>query len=251
MRRLSTEAVRIAIVALGVSSIAWGVASIALDPAEAAVTSIATRILLGEKFSAEQMSAVRHLLDTTPSTRVSSSTLDAIAVGRLGLLESDLTSREPQHIDSDRADAQRAVRIALTENPTNSFLWLAEYWLQVAQRNDASAALNLLQMSYWMGPNEAWIAIRRNPLALAAFPALSQDVTEEVVSEFVSLIRSGLYLDAANAFAGPGWPIREKLLSRLVQVSESDRRGLARALEAKDLDGYTMLGFSENNERPF
>ena len=68
MRRLSTEAVRIAILALGVSSIAWGVASIALDPAEAAVTSIATRILLGEKFSAEQMSAVRHLLDTTPIT---------------------------------------------------------------------------------------------------------------------------------------------------------------------------------------
>jgi hypothetical protein len=106
-------------------------------------------------------------------------------------------------------------------------------------------------MSYWSGPNEAWIAVRRNPLALSVFVSLPGDLAEQALLEFIRLVRSGLYADASNILAGPGWAIHEQLLSRLAEVDEADRRGLARALRSKDLEGVTVPGVEERPTRPF
>ena len=64
--------------------------------------------------------------------------------------------------------------------------------------------LTLLRMSYWSGPNEAWIAVRRNSLALGVFPSLPGDLAEQALSEFVGLVRSGLY-SACGKYPGWAW----------------------------------------------
>ena len=65
------------------------------------------------------------------------------------------------------------------------------------------------------------------------------------------MVRSGLYAGASNILAGPGRAIHEQLLSRLVQVEETDRRGFAEALASKDLDGVTVPGVDEPPSRRF
>ena len=143
------------------------------------------------------------------------------------------------------------VSASLAQSPSSSFMWLIDFWLKHLRRESVDSDLNLLRMSYWSGPNEGWIAIRRNPLALGVFKSLPNEIAEQALSEFVGLVRSGLYADASNILAGPGWAIHEQLLSRLAQLEEADRREFARVIASKDLDGVTVPGVEERPSRPF
>ena len=112
-------------------------------------------------------------------------------------------------------------------------MWLTDLWLKRLSGEFVDSDWNLLRMSYWSGPNEAWIAVRRNRLALDIFPKLPDELAEEALSEFVGLVRSGLYADASSILAGPGWAVHEQLLSRLTRVDEVNRHEFARAAGVK------------------
>ena len=130
-------------------------------------------------------------------------------------------------------------------------MWLTEFTLK-RLRGEGADDMNLLRMSYWSGRNEAWIAIRRNRLTLGIFPSLPGDLAEQAQSEFVGLVRSGLYGDAAYSLAVPGWAIREQLLGRLAPVPEAERRGFAKALELRDIDDVEIPGLEKRPaRRPF
>ena len=177
------------------------------------------------------------------------SALWGATVIRTFLLEEQLKSGDRSASDYDRL--QSNVDAALAHSPTDSFTWLVAFWLRRLRFEPTANDSRLLRMSYWSGPNEAWIAVRRNPVALGVFPSLPDDLADQALSEFVRLLRSRLYTEASNILAGPGWAIREQLLSRLSQVDEVDRRGFARALRSKDLDGVTVPGVDERPSRPF
>jgi hypothetical protein len=108
-----------------------------------------------------------------------------------------------------------------------------------------------LRMSYMFGPNEGWIAVRRNPLALAEFPSLPKPIAEQVLSEFAMMVRSGLYQDAANIIASVGRDLRELLLGGLDQVDETHRNDFAKVLEYKKLDEVPIPGVRRQPARPF
>jgi hypothetical protein len=177
---------------------------------------------------------------------------DDVAVIRLRLLEVKLQQRAVQAGSPDFADLDSAFAAALSKNPNNSFLWFADYWLGRVQRDATDRGNTLLRMSYETAPNEAWIAQRRNPVALGSFSSLPGDLAEKALSEYVRLVQSGLYGDAANILAGPGWPIRQQLLSRLAPLEEADRYAMARELFYKDLVGVSVPGIPyERPSRPF
>jgi hypothetical protein len=207
--------------------------------------------LSGEKFKAAQLTAVRRQLDAAPTIPLQASALSSAAVIRLLLLEDELKTGNRLPSAPDLVEFQMVVSAALTRSPTSSFMWLSDLWLKRLRGESADSDLNLLRMSYWSGPNEAWIAVRRNALALGVFPSLPSDLAEQALSEFIGLVRSGLYADASNILAGPGWAIHEQLLSRLVQVDEADRRGFANVIRSKDLEGVTVPGVDERASRPF
>ena len=235
----------------GICAIVWAIDVIVIYRAESSLAGTAQGILSGEKFSSAQLSAMKRRLDATPARPLQSSALSGAAIIRLLLLEDELKPGNRPPSSSDLADLQTIVSAVLAQSPVNSFVWLTDLWLKRLRGESAESDLNLLRMSYWSGPNEAWIAVRRNPLALGIFPSLSNDLAEHALTEFAGLVRSGLYEDASNILAGPGWAIHERLLSRLVQVDEADRRGFARVLRSKDLDGVTVPGQEERPSRPF
>jgi len=53
---------------------------------------------------------------------------------------------------------------------------------------------------------------------------LSPDIAENAVKEFVRLVGSRFFAEAADILAGPGWPIRDILLSGLGGVDQVDRQ---------------------------
>jgi hypothetical protein len=236
----------------GICAIGWAIDIIQIYRAEASLADTAQGILSGDKFSSAQLNAMKRQLGAAPSRPRQASALSGAAIIRLLLIQDELKAGNRQPADSlGMADLQTAVSAALAQSPTNSFMWLTDFWLTRLRSDTGDTDLNLLRMSYWSGPNEAWIAVRRNPLALSVFASLPGDLAEQALLEFTRLVRSGLYADASNILAGPGWTIHEQLLSRLAEVDEADRRGLARALRSKDLEGVTVPGVGEKPTRPF
>lgn len=233
------------IAGFGICSIAWAIFSLPSYRAEAPLADSARRILSGERYNAERLNLLRGQLDAVSPERLRSTALNDVAVIRLTLVESDLSAGKDA--TSDLAELEGAVTAALVESPSSSFLWLIEYWLKNA--NAADRGLKFLHMSYSWGPNESWIAIRRNPLALRVFSSLPPEIADQVLSEFEGLVRSEFYQEAANILAGPGWVIHEKLLDRLAPLHTASRRAFARALAFKDLEGVVVPGL-EADERP-
>ena len=85
-------------------------------------------------------------------------------------------------------------------------------------------------MSYDIGRYEGWIAIKRNRLALAYYPAMPSDLAEIAISEFVGLVRWGFAREAANIAAGPGRSHRSILFSRLKDLKVEQRRPFAQVM---------------------
>jgi hypothetical protein len=240
------------IAGFGICSIAWAVFSVTVNRVATPLASAAGNILRGEALDAAKLRELKELLDATPNEQLRLAAADDVAVIRLRLLEMKLQERAIQAGSPDFADLDSAFAAALSSNPNNSFLWFAGYWLGRVQRDATDRGIKLLRMSYETGPNEAWIAQRRNPVALANFSSLPGDLAEKALSEYAGLVQSGLYGDAANILAGPGWPIRQQLLGRLAPLDEADRYAMARELARKNLDGVSVPGVpDERPSRPF
>ncbi len=238
--------VRLAVAVGGGCSIAWALLAYPSLRHETAVAAAAQHILLGEKYSAEQLNELRSELGVNSAISLRPSALNDIAMIRLRFVEAGLASGRASAADLD--SLQRSIDVALNHNPARSFLWLTEYWLR---SGSGPADPGLLRMSYQTGPNEAWIAIRRNPTALAVFPSLSEDLKGRAIAEFAGLVRSWLFQEAGNILAGPGWPVRERLLNGLARLDEGHRSRFARALEARDIEDVVVPGVQQRPSRPF
>ena len=242
--------VRLVIAVGGGCSIAWALLAYPSLHHETGFAAAAQHILSGEQYNAERLNELRGKLGASSTISLRPSALNDVAVIRLRLVEADLASGQASAADLD--SLQRSIDVALNQDPARSFLWLADYWLQRLRSDSGVADSGLLRMSYQTGPNEAWIALKRNPVGLAVFPALSEDLKGRVIAEFAGLVRSWLYQDAANILAGPGWPVHERLLDGLSRLDQGHRSQFARALEARDIEDVTVPGMEQRRpSRPF
>ncbi len=210
------------------------------------------RILKGQPFDSEKLEGLKQQLGSVPVDQLPPIFLSDAAVIRQKLFEMKLGQGAIQSDAPDIADLNAALQAALSTNPNSSYLWLVDYWLSRLRGDAIYHSSKLLRLSYATGPNEAWIAQRRNPIALEAWQLLPVDLVQQVLSEFARLVQSGLYEDAANIVAGPGWAIHQQLLNAIAPLDESDRHAMARALARKDLDGVSVPGIpNKPPSRPF
>jgi hypothetical protein len=103
---------------------------------------------------------------------------------------------------------------------------------------EPSAPLNYLTASYRLGPNEGWIALKRNPVAFANFDELPEDLRRMVVQEFLRIVEMGTIDNAIKIFVGPAWDNRELILSQMDQVPLWERQEFQAALTRA---GYDVL----------
>jgi hypothetical protein len=217
---------------VGLIGIAWGVSEFSALRQESTIKKIADRILVGDVYKYEILLKQSSLVEPTQRPELCRPlTVRSAAVIRLRLAEiSDNAALGPAPVRTNLA--VNAIRESLACSPTDPFFWLALYALE------PSAPLNYLTASYRLGPNEGWIALKRNPVAFANFDELPDDLRRIVVHEFVRIVEMGTIDDAVKIFVGPAWENRELILSQMDQVPLSQRQIFQAALIRA---GYDVL----------
>jgi hypothetical protein len=216
----------------GLIGIGWGVSEFSALRQESIIKKIADRILVGQVYKydilTEQASLVEPTQDPEPCRPL---TVRSAAVIRLRLAEiSDNAALGPASVRANLA--VDAIRQSLACSPADPFFWLALYALE------PSAPLKYLTASYRLGPNEGWIALKRNPVAFANFDELPEDLRRIVVQEFVRILEMNTIEDAVKIFVGPAWDYRELILSQMDQVPLEQRQQFQAALTGA---GYDVL----------
>jgi hypothetical protein len=218
---------------VGLMGIVWGVSQFSALRQETTIKKIADRILLGEVYKYEILLKQASLVAPTQRPEFCRPmTVRSAAVIRLRLAEisDNNAALGPALVRTNVA--VEAIRTSLVCSPADPFFWLALYELEPA------APLNYLTASYRLGPNEGWIALKRNPVAFANFDELPEDLRRIVVQEFLRIVKMGTYDDAVKIFVGPAWDQRELILSEMDQLPLRQRRIFQAALTQA---GYNVL----------
>lgn len=159
-----------------------------------------------------------------------------------------------QRSSSDVADreveaSQGQLVMALSLNPTESFLWLLLYSVETFRNGFDPTTLQYLDRSYRAGPHEGWIAVRRNRLSLAILPTLDESLQKAAISEFSEMVDSDFIEDAAMILKGVGWIHRDRLLASLTDVEIASKASLLKRLR---IDGISVkMPGIEYDERPW
>jgi hypothetical protein len=236
--------VRIGLTALGGLAIAWGVYVFPISMRDTPIERVAGQIVNGAPFRSEALLGLQEKLSLiTEAERCHPSAIHAAAIVRLRILEDSLQGSNPFVTQSHSNNLRRAIFRGLACSPADPFLWLTLFSLNTAEgftpRGETEVYprdLSYLRMSYLTGPNEGWVAFRRNPISLNFFQQLEPDLRGKAIDEFAGLLSSKFYDAVFSIFTGPGWPLRDQLLSRLQSVPERQRQTFARMLFAEDYD---------------
>jgi hypothetical protein len=232
---------------LGLAALGWASFVAPIAWRQAAMAPLATKILAGERFApgvlepylaAAQLDAGQGLCQPV--------TERALAVVRLRLAEEAISDGERNLIEQTQSDGEAAIRRSLSCAPTDPFLWFALFWMQNSRTGLAADNFRSLRMSYRVGANEGWLAIRRNRIAMALYPALPSDLKQAATDEFVQLVKSDFITEAADILAGSARPVSSILLPRLQGMDEKKLRFLGILLAGHGMDDP----FPELDTRP-
>jgi hypothetical protein len=239
------------VILLGLAGIAWGAANLTAFWRQTGIERIASEILDHQTFKPEALVPfIPTLAEIEQSAYCQPKLIRGAAIIRLRLAEEALTSAE-RHVIDERLDAlESSVRNALSCEPADAFLWMVLAWVDNARVGPKREQLAFLRQSYRLGPNEGWIAVRRNRLLLAMFPGLPSDLADAAVNEFGRMVNSWFYWETIAIFTGPGWPIRGRLLTSLRSAGERQREAFAKELYA---EGYNVIvpGVTPREPRPW
>jgi hypothetical protein len=221
---------RTSAIAVGLLAVIWGFLEFPALRQESITKKIAARILVGDVYKPEILLKQASLLESTQKPDLCRPlTIRSWAVIRLRIAEiSDATALPPA---SERTKlALDAISKSLACSPSDPFFWLALFVLE------PSAPSSYLAASYRLGPNEGWIALKRNPVAFANFDELPKDLQDAVVREFLKILEMEAYDDAVKILVGPAWDKRELIFSQLDKIPLQHRENLARRLAAAGYD---------------
>jgi hypothetical protein len=222
---------RIILIFLGIASAVWSVEVLPLFWNQSAIEHVATRVLSGNLFRAEVMADLAPSLEAIElEDSCRPSAMRSAAIIRLRLAEQALAEIDDNTVQGTLAAARGSIGRSLACNPDDPFLWMALYWVDNVWDGFKSKNLDFIRLSYQLGPNEGWIAIKRNRLSLVIFRSLPPDIAKMAIREFRLLLKSGFYSPSAVTLAALGTLERNILLSHLRDVPQRDRDTLSKTL---------------------
>ena len=251
LNKLAAAAARISLVLLGSASLAWGAYTLPEFWQQSSLARTARHIIAGYPFKPEVLSALMPEVEAVEQADdCRPAALRAAAIVRVRVAEQAVTNSDSTLIDAQLTALNDSIRRSLACSPADPFLWVVLYWVESTRNGFRPAYLQYLRLSYRLGPNEGWVAIKRNSLSLAVFEQLPPELAEMALAEFASLLDSGFYEDTVAILIGPGWHVRDRLLPRLKQVAERHRQAFARAVYSQ---GYnvTVPGIENPDPRPW
>jgi hypothetical protein len=242
-------AARIALTGLALGSIGWAVLVAPVAWRQATMAALGAKIVGGERFDPGILEAFAAAVPESDHGLCAPVARRTLALVRLRLAEAAISDGDGRSIRQTQSDAQTALRQALSCAPTDAFLWFALFWLENNISGLQPDHFTLLRLSYRTGANEGWLSLRRNPLAIAIYPRLPEDLKEAARDEFSRLVKSDFLPQAAEILAGPGQPIRPVLLARLDGLDPQRLRFLSRLLDGHGIE-LAIPGLSTPDRRP-
>jgi O-antigen ligase len=241
------------VVILGCIAVWWGAIGFPVSLQDSATAQIANQIIAGDPFNVETLTQQLPIVDSIKrSAYCRPYALRSAAIIKLRMSEVEASINDPHPLDEHMKLLTEIVRSSLSCMPADPFLWLALYSVEITENGFKADYLKYLRTSYRLGPNEGWIALKRNPLAFAIFQQLPPDLRENAVNEFVALLESDLSEQAADIFIGPAWPERELILSRLTHIADKNRRLFSDALLSRGYDlNVPGVGLAPRDSHPF
>lgn len=221
---------------LGVLGSIWPASVISSFRVTSPAREIAARIMADQRFKPGLLANIFASMKEAPVTRLQPELLQAEALVALRASEEAVRVGAAE-ADRDVEEAEDRIKASLSVSPSDAFLWLSLYSVETVRQGLDTKSLIYLDQSYASGPNEGWVALRRNRLALAALPLLSDRSQENVISEFVAIVNSDWIEDAAQNLLGVGWRHRERLAKNLEKADLESRQLLARRLS---IEGVTI-----------
>ena len=243
--------VRIFTTLLGCAAILSGVYAFPIFWNQSPLEHTAVHLIEGAPFATDELIKLMPVVEgTEEAAPCRPQALHSAAVIRLQLAKDVIAGSERDHIDGSLSALRDSIRRSLVCSPADPFLWSVLFWVENTMNGFSKDHIEFLRLSYQLGPNEGWIAVKRNELALAVFGQLPANLREMAINEFANLLESGFLVEPVANFTGPGLPIRELLLSRLKSVSSVRREAFARELYRL---GYNVSvpGFEEIGRRPW
>jgi hypothetical protein len=248
---LRRAAARVFFLLIGAGAVAWGTLTLPEFWREAGLEQIAVRLADRSPFKPGALDALVPSVEAVEAaTRCRPEALHSAALIRLRLAEEAVAGALRREIDGRLAALQVTIRKSLACAPADPFLWMVMAWLDGATAGFRPAQTEYLRLSYRLGPNEGWIAPRRNRLALATFERLPPDLADAAIHEFARLVDGWVYPDAVALFTGPGWPIRDRLLASLRDLGGPQREVFAKALYTQGYD-VAVPGITNPEPRPW
>jgi hypothetical protein len=243
--------VRAFLIVLAAVAIVWAVNVFPSASQEARLDRIADRIVTGEKYALDVLLEFSPLLDDIEQEDVCRPvSLSSAAIIRLRIAEETIEARDRKNIDPRLDRLTRSIRRSLECSPADSFLWMILFWAESTKNGFDPKYFDYLRLSHRLGPNEGWIAVKRNFLAFSLFDQLPADLAELTLVEFSRLLASGFEREAVAIFIGPAWPRRDKLLSRLGSLTDQQRSDFARTLYRLGYD-VDVPGVVQPEARPW
>ncbi|MBI1203478.1 MAG: hypothetical protein GC182_13305 [Rhodopseudomonas sp.] len=238
--RSSSEApvaLRFAVFGLAVAAMAWGFYTFPIFWRQAPFSEIKRHIIAGDPYRPDVLTPFKDAIgDLGEGKWTRPSVLAAAAVVDLRLLEAAIARGETAGLDRLMGETDALVRASLANAPADPFLWTVLFWLENTKDGFKRSRLAFLDMSYRLGPNEGWIAIKRNRFAMALYPTLPAVLASDVVGEFARLVDSNYMNEAYEILSGPGWPVRKELMAGLAGVDQDRRETFARYVYRRGLD---------------
>jgi len=224
------------LVAVGLLAALWSASNIRSLLHRSSNDRLAARILSGEVFKDVNLLGTVEL--NRDRSRCDVPALHTLAILQLRNFEIAIAANVRDNISSAQITTHDAIVASLSCAPADPFLWLVLAWVGI--QSNSRDALAFLRLSYQLGPNEGWIAIKRNFIALSMFDQLPPDIANRALVEFSQLVSADRFEEAVNIFIGPGWAQREFLLERLGKIERFHRDTFIKMLNNRGIDVSTF-----------
>lgn len=244
-------AVRIVVCAVGVVAVTWGLFFLPLFWQQGPLNRVASQVRQGHLFKgqallgeASRVEAVEQKSFCNPAE------LRNLVVLHVAILNGASAVADRMPLDAEQAAVDAAAREALSCEPSNSFAWLVLFWIDASKYGVNTKNVRYLHMSYALGPNEGWIALWRNRLAIAVFQQLPSELEDMAVVEFVKLVETGgMYAEAASVYGSAASEVQSRIIAQLKTAKATPRQVFAATLYDKGFD-VDIPGF-EKPVRPW
>lgn len=202
---------------LSLIGLVWGLIALPTSGTSDYLRALGEGLLRSKTYNAKAMSEIE-MLASPKLGACDVHAHNALLLIEIRLAEISLRIGDVSTFDQKVEAAKARVGEVLRCSPRQSFIWLSAFGIEVLQGRLSERTFAMLKMSYETSPNEAWIAIRRNPIASRFLSKTDETLRQMIIVEFEKLVTDGFYKEAAHSFLNASEDSRNTLEERIKRL---------------------------------